>query len=101
MIVLERFEIGDMAETLVEVKPVYIKGIRGEIVSLGSINAFWKTKDPKTGNWEVWADTRKNPFQIFEGDDAEVNTFMDALNDVFKPYDLTKLEDRERLKGDA
>ena len=48
-------------------KNEYIKGLRGEIVSLDSVDRIWKVLDEKTGNWEVWADSHKHSTEIFEG----------------------------------
>ena len=52
-------------------QPVWIKGIRGEIVSLDSIERFWKVQDTRTSKWEVWMTSRKHETQLFEGDKTE------------------------------
>ena len=82
-------------------QPVWIKGIRGEIVSLDSVECFWKKQNVQTSKWEVWVSSRKHKTQIHEGSKGEVLVFMHELNDLFEPYDLTNPEDRERLKGDV
>ena len=79
-------------------KNEYIKGLRGEIVSLDSVDRIWKVLDEKTGNWEVWADSHKHSTEIFEGTEAEVISFIDALDDIFEPFDLTNEKERELLK---
>lgn len=76
----------------------YIKGLRGEIVSLDSVERVWKVLDEKTGNWGVWADSRKHSTELFEGTEAEVKTFVAALDDLFEPYVLTDEGDMKRLK---
>ena len=76
----------------------YIKGLRGEIVSIDSIDRFWKVLDDKTGKWEVWVDGGKNSTELFEGTEAEVKAFVESLDDLFEPYDLTSEADRKRLK---
>ena len=79
-------------------KKEYIKGLRGEIVSLDSIERFWKVLDEKTQQWEVWVDSHKHSTQIYEGSADDVNSFMDALDDIFEPFDLTNEKERELLK---
>ena len=80
-------------------KQGYIKGLRNEIVSIDSIDRFWKVLDEKTGNWEVWVDAGNNSTELFEGSESEVKAFVAALDDLFEPYDLTNEADRERLKN--
>ena len=77
----------------------YIKGLRGEIVSIDSIDRFWKVLDDKTGKWEVWVDAGKNSTELFEGSESEVKAFVESLDDLFEPYDLSKEADRKRLKN--
>ena len=79
-------------------KPVYIKGLRGEIVRLDSIDRFWKELDEKTDKWSVLADSRTGSTRIFEGSETEVNAFVESLDDVFLPYDLTNEKHRNFLK---
>ena len=76
----------------------YIKGLRGEIVSLDSLDRIWKVLDEKTSKWEVWVDAGKNSTQLFEGTEAEVKAFVESLDDLFEPYDLSNESHRERLK---
>ena len=76
----------------------YIKGLRGEIVSLDSLQRFWKVLDDKSGKWEVWADSQKHSTQVFEGDKEQVEKFLMALDEIFEPFDLTDMGERELLK---
>ena len=103
---LEKEEIQDIfadmnTALMMDVRqPVWIKGIRGEIVSLDSVECFWKKQNVQTSMWEVWVSSRKHETQAHEGSKGEVSCLC-KLDDLFEPYDLTNFEDRERLKGDV
>ena len=78
---------------------IWLKGIRGEIVRLDAVERFRKVRDEKSGSWEVWAVTRQQQTQIFEGDKDAVDVFMGQLCDAFDPLDLSNSYDRNVLRA--
>ena len=78
----------------------YIKGLRGEVLALDSIDRYWQASDEHSEKWEVWADTGTHSTSVFEGTFAEVLEFMAVLDALFEPYDLSNPTHRKQLKLD-